>query len=252
MIKNYVGPTARFPVHLWCVCGRSTRTNNAAECSHAVLNASVRVSHSVPLKVFLLAVEGQMRNTWREIEACCPSHTKAIYSRRNVLLARELSELFNGCQGVLRFLDYCSDIMKNKNLVGIQLFTTGRLQEVVPAGEAAWVARNRNVLVQAAVNLHLSLCPFSRMTVQQILSSVGTWAFQPETGDVDLRVVHENSVLSFADQSMVSSYVDIRQGLSDQYEDTVLSTTNTNEVRRPLLENQRVQQGELSSCDRSD
>ena len=152
-----------------------------------------------------------MRNTWREIEAGCPSNSKAIYARRNLLLSRELSELFNGRQGVLRFLDHCSDIMKIKNLVGIQLFTTRRLQEVVPPGEAAWVARNRNLLVQAAVNIHLSLCPFSRMTVQQILSSVGTWAFQPETGDVDLGVVHEISMLSFADQSMVSSYVDIRR-----------------------------------------
>ena len=142
------------------------------------------------------------------------------------------------------FLGHCSDIMKIKNLLGIQLFTTRRLKEVLPPGEEAWVARNRNVLVQAAVNLHMSLCPFSRMTVQQIISSVGTWEFQPETGDVDLGVVHENSMLSFADQSMVSTYVEIRQGLFEQYEDTVLSTTTTNDVRRPMLENKRVHQGE--------
>ena len=82
------------------------------------------------------------------------------------------------------------------------------------------------------------------MTVQQILSSVGTWAFQPETGDVDLGVVHENSMLSFADQSMVSSNVEMRQGLFEQYEDRVQSRTTTNDVRRPLLENKRVHQGE--------
>ena len=65
VIKNYVGPTARFPVPLWCVCGRSIRTNNAAESSHAVLNASVRVSGAVSLDMFLFAIEGQMGNTTR-------------------------------------------------------------------------------------------------------------------------------------------------------------------------------------------
>ena len=101
VLKNYVGPRARFPVELWCVCGRSIRTNNAAESSHAVLNASVRVSGAVSLDMFLFAIEGQMLHTRREIEAGCPSHTKAIYARRNSLLAQELSDLFNGRQGVL-------------------------------------------------------------------------------------------------------------------------------------------------------
>ena len=58
VLKNYVGPTARFSVHLWCVCGRATRTNNAAESSHAVLNASVRVSVALSLNMFIFAIEG--------------------------------------------------------------------------------------------------------------------------------------------------------------------------------------------------
>ena len=78
------------------MCGRATRTNNAAESSHAVVNASVRVSGAVSLDMFLFAIEGQMRHTRREIESGCPSHTKAIYARRNRLLAKELSDLFKG------------------------------------------------------------------------------------------------------------------------------------------------------------
>ena len=213
VINNYIGPRARFPVKLWCVCGRSTRTNNAAESSHAVLNASVRVSGAVSLHVFLIAIERQMQNTAREIEAGCPSHKKAVYARLNVLLARELSELFNGRQGVLSFLDHCSDIMKINNLAAVQLLTTRRVGELPPPGEAAWADRNRDVLVRAAVNLHWSICPFSSRPVQQIIESVEAWAFQPETGDVDLDVVRENSTLSFADQSVVSSFLEIRRGL---------------------------------------
>ena len=98
VMKNYVGRRARFPVQLWCVCGRSIRTNNAAESSHVVLNASVRVSGAVSLDMFLLAIEGQMRHTRREIASGCPSHTKAIYARRNGLPAQELSDLITGRQ----------------------------------------------------------------------------------------------------------------------------------------------------------
>ena len=138
VMKNYVGPRARFHANLWCVSGRATRTNNAAESSHAVLNASVRVSGAVSLNMFLFAIERQMQNTTREIEAGCPSHTKAIFARRNTLLAQELSDLITGQQGVLGFLDHCSDIMKVKNLTGVQLFATRRMGELLPPGEASW------------------------------------------------------------------------------------------------------------------
>ena len=53
ILRNYVGTSARFPVHLWSVSGRATRTNNAAESSHARLNASVRVSCEVSIDLFL-------------------------------------------------------------------------------------------------------------------------------------------------------------------------------------------------------
>ena len=107
-MRTYVGPNASFKKEIWCVCGQSIRTNNAAESSHAVLNSFVRVSGELSVDMFLFAIEKQMRNTTREIQAGCPSHTKAIYARRNELLAVELSELFNGNQDVTAFLDNCS------------------------------------------------------------------------------------------------------------------------------------------------
>ena len=43
LVRKYVRPGAIFDRTSWCVCGRTIRTNNAAESSHAALNASVRV-----------------------------------------------------------------------------------------------------------------------------------------------------------------------------------------------------------------
>ena len=79
IVRTYVGPNASFKKEIWCVCGKSIRTNNAAESSHAVLNTHVRVRGEISLDMFLFAIEKQMRNTSREIEAGCPSHTKSIY-----------------------------------------------------------------------------------------------------------------------------------------------------------------------------
>ena len=96
LVRNYIGPNARFEPKIWCVCGCVTRTNNSVESSHALLNASIRVSGAVPLDMFLLAIEGQMKNTARQIQMGYPSHTKGIYKRRNELLALELSDFFDG------------------------------------------------------------------------------------------------------------------------------------------------------------
>ena len=203
LMKNYVGATARFPVYLWCVCGRSTRTNNAAESLHAVLNKSVRVRGVVTLDMFLFAIEGQMRNTKREIDDGCPSHSKAIYKSRSSLLAFELSEFFNGKQWILKYLDHCSEILKIKNNTAINLFRIRRNGETHQPIEVQWISRNHLVVEQAAVHLHAFLCPSSSKTRQEILASVNSWAYQRENCQVDLHVVEENSTLSIAAQSVV-------------------------------------------------
>ena len=122
LIENYVSHNARFQKRDWCVSGRVTRTNNSAESSHARLNATVRVSGAVSLDTFLFSIQKQMGNTSREIRNGCPSHSKTIYKRRNDLLAGELSDLLNGRQGVLRFLDHCSEVLFVQNLRDLNSF----------------------------------------------------------------------------------------------------------------------------------
>ena len=115
LVRNYVGPRALNPPRIWSVSGQKIRTNNAAESCHSRLNASIRVSGAVTLDMFLVAIETDMRNTSREIKAGCQSHSKKIFERRDELLARELADLLNGAQGVLRFLDHCASIMNMSN-----------------------------------------------------------------------------------------------------------------------------------------
>ena len=154
------------------MCGRSIRTNNAAESSHAVLNTSVRVSGAVSLDMFLLAIEGQMSHTKKEVELGCPSHTKAIYARRNSLLAQELADLIAGRQGVLSFLDHCAAVMNVKNMTMITNFTNARNGQLVQPDEARWIARNRSVLTRAGTNLYQTLWPRSPKPVPEILATV--------------------------------------------------------------------------------
>ena len=96
IVNTYVRAGAQFTREIWRVSGRATRTNSAAESSHAVLNSSVRFCGEISIDMFLFAIEKQMWNTTREIRAGCPSHSKSINSKRNELLACELSDLLKG------------------------------------------------------------------------------------------------------------------------------------------------------------
>ena len=198
--------------------------NNAAESSHATLNASVRVSGAVSMDMFLFAVEKQMMKTKREIEAGCPSHTKAIYARRNRLLAVELSDLIAGRQGVLRFLDHCAMVMNIKNLSMLEKFTNKKQTELRPPEEPAWIEQNRQAVVRAAVRLYAFLHPSSPRPVEDIIQTVEAWSFQPETCEVDLGVVAEDSVLSMARRSPRPSFLAIRNRLLGDLESTEFPT----------------------------
>ena len=149
-------------------------------------------------------------NTTREIEAGCHSNTKAIFARRNSLLAVELSDLITGRQGVLRFIDHCSMIMNIKNMSMITNFMNAKQTEERPPEEPAWIAQNRHAVVQAAVRLYAFLHPSSPKSLDDIIQTVDAWSFQPETCDVDLGVVAEDSVLSMARRSPRPSFVAIR------------------------------------------
>ena len=188
LVANYVRPNARFPRHLWCVSWRATRTNNAAESSHATLNASVRVRGAVPLDMFLFAIEKQMDHTEREIKAGCQSHSRAIYQRRNELLAVELDDLLNGRQGVFRFLDHCASVMNVKNMRTLDAFIQHRGNEPVDVADTLWTYFNRQAVVSAAVQLHWNICRTEK-PVDEILGTVRQWAFQVEPCHSDLRAI---------------------------------------------------------------
>ena len=181
--------------------------------------------------MLLFAIEGQMRHTRREIESGCPSHTKTIYARRNRLLVKELSDLFNGQQGVLGFLDHCAAVMNIKNLAMVESFTNHRNGQLGQPDEARWIAMNRFVVTHAATNLYRTLWPLSPKPPAEILATVQAWEFQPESSDVDLGIVAEDSTLSFAGPSVYQSLVETRRGLFGLRE---LSETASTVVAQPF------------------
>ena len=213
LVREYVGPQAPFQRSSWCVCGRTIRTNNAAESSHAALNASVKVSGVISLDMFLFSIEGQMMNTRREIQRGCPSHTKPIYTRRNHLLAKELSDLLNGRQGIFQYLDHCSTVMKTKNNKGVDKFLETKRTERPSPFERNRIEQNHLLLVRSAINLHNTLWPSVQRPVQDILSTVELWAFQKESCDVDTDVIDEDTILSLARQEPRNSFIEIRNGI---------------------------------------
>ena len=198
-----------------CLC-RAIRTNNAAESSHAMLNASVRVSGAVSLDMFLFSIEGQLANTRREIEMGCPSHSKPIYKERDRLLAGELSDLFLGKQGILMFLDNCSDVMKIKNRGQMAHNRAKKSGQIVSLDERQWIEQTRLPVINAALNLFHSIQPTTRLSVQEILTTVEKWAFQPEMNQVDLSLIQHDSVLSLAEQNARNRFIEIRNGLAGQ------------------------------------
>ena len=218
LVRTYVGPNATFKKEVWCVCGQSIRTNNAAESSHAVLNWFVRVSGELSVDMFLFAIEKQMRNTTREIQAGCPSHTKAIYARRNELLAVELSELLNGRQDLTAFLDNCSHAITVKNNAGVQAFINQRSSQLMSPAQREWIARNRATVLRAAWSVHRRIAPLSPMHLDTVLATVQQLAFQRDPCNVNTNAIQEDSVLSMVGPERRPSYVAIleRWGGADE------------------------------------
>ena len=221
IINNYVAQNARFQKQIWCVCGQAIRTNNAAESSHATLNTFVRVSGAVSLDVFLFAIERQMRNASREIQAGCPSHTRAIYARRNGLLATELSDLLVGKQGILKYLARCSEIVRVKNLNDIRRFMDRKGGEGDDPFDREWALRSREVLLRAATSLYETLCPTNPNPTASIVSTVASWTFQPVSFEGDVRrVLDDDSTLPLAAAAPRKSFDVLRARLFGQNSDS--------------------------------
>ena len=163
--------------------------------------------------MFLLAIEGQMKNTMREIQMGCPSHTKRIYTRRNELLSLELSDFFKGEQGVLKYLDNCSLAMKVKNLADVDSFLRHRANGTDDYWDRQWIATNRVRVVGAALSLYHRLHPNDPKSVEGILESVQTWAFQQERFDGNLDIVDEDSMFSELGPQPSTSFLETRNRL---------------------------------------
>ena len=217
LIRNYLRPNARFPKHIWCVCGRAIRTNNSAESSHAGLNSSVRVCGAVSFDMFLYAIQSQMKNTSREIYGGCPSHSKKIYEKRNTLLSIELSDLIEGRQSILQYLDHCAGVMNVKNNGDFNTFTSMKRTEIVTDEDQRWIRENRQRVVTAGVSLYNLLHPSVRKSQQEIIQTITSWSYQLEQCETNLNIIEDDSTLSFARHEVQKSFLEILEGLGGEY-----------------------------------
>ena len=206
---TYVGAGARFPVRLWSVSGRNVRTNNAAESSHARLNAHLHARKAVSVNQFLGVIETEMHNVSKEIRSGCQSHSKAIFSMRDDLLGAELEQLFLGGQSVLKFLDHCASVTQLDNEEHVWAFVERRRKEEPDESDKAWIAANRARVVDAAVGLHRRLLPGSQMSVQTIMSTIRSWTFMDVPCIILDDVADENSELSLVVDEPRESFLEI-------------------------------------------
>ena len=147
------------------------------------MRSSTRLSVSVAscqLTSFF-AIEKHIRNTTREIQAGCPSHTKAIYARRNELLAVELSDLFNGRQDITAFLDNCSHAITIKNNAGVQAFVNHRNSQLMSPAQREWIARNRVTVLRAEWSVHQTIVPSSTMRLDTMSLPLSNSGHSSET-----------------------------------------------------------------------
>ena len=147
-----------FPPSLWCVSGRVSRTNNAAESVHARMNSEV--SGKLSVFGFLSVIEHQMEATNDRIRAGCQLETRAVEGVKNELLAVELDKLLNRRQGVLCFLDNCGAVVQMKAAKEAATFVRSAISSV---DEIQWMLSKRASIVATAHALHSRLCPGSQM-----------------------------------------------------------------------------------------
>ena len=125
--------------------------------------------------------------------------TQEQSTRGESLLATELSGLFLGKQGILKYLENCSEIMRVKNLNDIHLFVNRKGGEEDDPFDRAWAPRSRTVLLRSAVSLDEQLCPSSPKPAVSIVSTITSWTFQPVSYEGDAgRLLDDDSTLSLA------------------------------------------------------
>ena len=125
----------------------------------------------------------------------------------------ELSELFNGRQDILSFLDHCSSVMTIKNNASIQAFTNRRNSQLMTPVQREWVERNNTTILRAAWSLHQKIVPWSQTTLDHVLATVQHWAFQKDPCAVNTDAIREDSVLSRVGPERRPSFVEIVERL---------------------------------------
>ena len=147
--------------------------------------------------MFLFAVEKQMLNTVREIDAGCQSHCKAIFSKLDELLKAELAMLFRGAQGVFKFLEHCSSILRVMNERGVQDFVYRRASEAVDEADILWDNEHRAVVVNSMIQLNQRPKGGRIVNVGNVMDTIEQWVFEKQGVEMDEQNV-EMSVLSMA------------------------------------------------------
>ena len=151
-----------------------------------------------------------MDNTIREIQNGCRSHSKSIYIRRNQLLAIELSDLLNGRQGVLSFLDHSSDVLFIRNMREFDMFLTMKENEPIDTFDLIWAGTNQERVVRSASSLYHKLCPNQPRHLYEILRDVKDWSFQQDIYEYETRLDQEDCFLSLLRPRAHDSFIAIR------------------------------------------
>ena len=120
-----------------------------------------------------------MAITSRDIRRGCKSRTKAVFKRRNGLLAAELDDFLNGRIGIIAFLEHCSSILLIKTKRREDEFLARRSAEQQTDRDKTWAEQHRRELLDAAVSLHSKLTGEERVLATDVLATVRSWAFQP-------------------------------------------------------------------------
>ena len=151
--RTYLSPSAPFPLDLWSVSGRRTRTNNAAESFHSRLNERCR--RAMTLGLFLSNVEESLGEAAQRVAAGCQSRSKKVNGAKNELLRRALRKLLAAELDPLAFLDACGRIVQLQTVAAAE--ETKALLRCMAPVDRDWAQTHSLALCDARAQLAAAL-----------------------------------------------------------------------------------------------
>ena len=116
--------------------------------------------------------------------------------------------------------------------------------QIVPQNERQWIEQNRLMVMNAGLNMFNFMNPTTDRSLQEILTTVESWAFQPEGSEVDTNLIQQDSVLSLAEQGVRDSYVETRNGLGWEEESvSEIRTREATETEMTQVQRERIFEG---------